>query len=278
MTVARIFCACLLGFSSIFAHAGTFSTWEQDGSASLINQGQILRLASDASNQSGAGWAPGTLDLASIMSNKANTFEALFSFRVSGSQPALLEGLGMSLMLTSDPLATFKSSAFGLSQFDDGIAFAFSPALNTGVSLQASQAGQAATVLTAVTPVSRVALNMLDSTAVNAKLTVSYSTVYKSWTMSLKMDDSRVGEAWKTVGFAQFSASSFTDLSEVHIGFGASTLNLSHANFDLLSFSAPGMTTVPTVPAPAVPEPETISLTLVALACLGLYSRRRAAR
>ena len=64
------------------AQAGTFSSWAKSGQSSLISGDNTVRLVSDTPGQAGAGWAPSSIDLSSIMSNQANYTEVLFSFKV----------------------------------------------------------------------------------------------------------------------------------------------------------------------------------------------------
>jgi PEP-CTERM motif len=246
------------------AQAGTFSSWAKSGQSSLISGGNTVRLVSDTPGQAGAAWAPGSIDLSSIMSNQANYTEVLFSFKVSGASPSASFKDGFSMMLSSGDVPVFKSSFLGLSQFDDGIAFAVDPAAGKATSLDVGSVATASTMLGASPVVS--GLNMLDSTQVDAKLRMSYSTVYNSWVMTLKMRDSGATSLWKQVAFAQYGAGTFTNPADVRVGFGASTLNGGSANFDIVAFQASAMAISP------VPEPGMAALCLVGL---GLFARVR---
>jgi hypothetical protein len=249
------------------AHAGTFSSWSTAGQSSLINGGNVVRLTSDVVGQSGAVWAPGSINLASIMSNQASYTEILFSFKVSGASASSSFKDGFSLMLSSGKVPAFSSSFLGLSQLSNGLAFGVDPAAGKAASLQVSSVANAPTVIAADTGVT--GLNMLDSTQVDAKLRVSYSTTYNSWVMSLKMRDSGATSLWKEVGFAQFGAGIFTAPADVHVGFGASTLSGGSANFDILAFQAAALTASP------VPEPDTATFCLLGLGLM-VQSRRSA--
>lgn len=251
------------------SQAATFSNWSVSGQAALGSDGNSVRLVADVAGQSGAVWAPGVLDLATLMGNQASYTEILFSFKVSGSSPAASLGDGLSLMLTSGTLPSFQSSMYGLGQFDDGVAFVIDPAAGKGASVAPASVALAATMVAGSNKPS--GLNMLDSKQVDARLRLSYSATYDAWVMSLKMRDSGATSLWKQVAFMQFdNASIFSAPTDVRVGFGASTLGGERAQFELVSFKASDLR-VTQVPEPAVP----LLITAGLLPVLVLVRRQR---
>ncbi len=275
MRLVTTFIVAVAAFGALPVQAATFTNWSQYGQSALISGGSAVRLVSDGASQSGAAWAPGSIDMGSIMANTANYTEILFSFRLSGAGAASTFGDGLSLMLGSGAVPAFQAGFLGLGQFDDGIAFVADPAAGKAASLQVGSVANAGTILNAGSTVS--GLNMLDARQVDAKLRLSYSATYNAWVMSLKMRDSGATSLWKQVAFAQLGSGAFASPADVRVGFGASTSAAEHANIDLIAFQANAMT-VPTSP---VPEPATAAFGAVGLALLARArqpARRRGAR
>lgn len=254
------------------AQAATFSNWDLNGSAALIDGGNTVRLTANQASQVGVTWGPGSLDLGALLTREEKKpVEVFFDFRVTGTGVPSNWGDGFAVFVSSQaPLAT-ASGAFGLNAFDDGMAFLIDPAANKALSRQAGATSDPTTTLAASKlKFGADKVDMLDSTLVHARLQFSW-VKDKGWTLNLSMDGSRPGEAWRTFATSTVSQSTFSDWSDVRIGFGASTLGGERANFDILSFSAQDMR----YPAAPVPEASTMALAMAGLGVLAWSARRR---
>lgn len=256
------------------AQAATFSNWDLNGSAALIDGGNTVRLTANQASQVGVTWGPGSLDLSTLLAGaEKKSVEVLFDFRVTGTGPSSSWGDGFGVFVSSQAPLDTASGAFGLSAFDDGMAFLIDPAANKALSRRAGATTDPAAALAASKlKFGADKVNMLDSTLVHAKLEFSWKAD-KGWTLNLSMNDSHPGKAWRTFATSVVSQSSFADWSDVRIGFGASTLGGERANFDILSFSAPDMR----YPAAPVPEASTMALAMAGLGVLAWSVRRRRA-
>lgn len=261
----------LLGGAS--AQAATFSNWDLDGSAALIEGGNTVRLTANQSSQVGVTWGPGSLNLSNLLAREEKKpVEVFFDFRVTGTGAQSGWGDGFAVFVSSQAPVGTASGAFGLNAFDDGMAFLIDPAANKALSRQAGASSDPVAALAASKlKFGADKVNMLDSMLVHAKLQFIWKD--KGWALNLSMDDSRPGEAWRTFATSTVSQSTFSDWSDVRIGFGASTLGGERANFDILSFSAPDMR----YPAAPVPEASTMALAVVGLGVLAWSARRRRA-
>lgn len=254
--------------------AATFSNWDLNGSAALIDGGNTVRLTANQANQVGVAWGPGSLDLSTLLTREGKkSVEVLFDFRVTGTGLSSTWGDGFAVFVSSQAPVGTASGAFGLNAFDDGMAFLIDPAANKALSRHAAVSRDPVASLAGLSAHIRTdKVNLLDSTLVHAKLQFAWKHDM-GWTLNLSMDDSRPGNAWRTFATSIISQGSFANWSDVRIGFGASTLGGERANFDILSFSAPDMR----YPAAPVPEASTMALAVAGLGVLAWSARRRRA-
>lgn len=265
-------CAALLWGSP--AQAATFSSWDLNGSAALIDGGNTVRLTANQASQTGVTWAPGVLDLGTLLTGAdKKPVDVLFDFRVTGTGASSTWGDGFGVFVSSQAPRDAASGAFGLNAFDDGMAFLIDPAANKALTRHAGAVSDPVTTLAdAKLKFGADKVDMLDSTRVHARLQFTWKSDI-GWKLNLSMSDSRPDATWRTFATSSISQQTFADWRDVRIGFGASTSGGERANFDILSFSAPDMR----YPAAPVPEASTMALAMAGLGVLAWSARRRRA-
>ncbi|RZL11789.1 MAG: PEP-CTERM sorting domain-containing protein [Rubrivivax sp.] len=258
-----------------FAQAGAFSSWDLNGSSSLVNSGDTIRLTDGAGADTGTAWMPGTIDLSTF--NAASVLTIEFDYKATAGGDAL------ALVLTSGGgMSPSPTGYLGLTGIDDGLLMALKPGSHAAGSVvlpYTPVAGLPATVAERVNGFADTRNengNMLADPeggggAMHARFQIKYEASYNRWVYQLSVAQPSSASFIK-VASAQSTtlASIFDDLGSVNIGFVASSTG-APATFDVVKFTV----NVPVTPAP-VPEPGTAVMGLLALMfAAGLAYRRR---
>lgn len=273
----KSFIAVALLVIAPFAQAGAFSSWDLNGSSSLINSGNTIRLTDGVGADTGTAWVPGTIDLSAFNAASVLTIEFDYKATAGGDALALVLTSGGGISPSPSP-----TGYLGLTGIDDGLLMALKPGAHAAGSVllpYTPVAGLPATVADRVNGFADTRNengNMLadpdgSGGAMHARFQIKYEAKYNRWVYQLSVAQPSSASFIK-VASAQSTtlASLFDDLGRVNVGFVASSSG-APATFDILKFTV----NVPVTPAP-VPEPATAAMALLGLMlAAGVAYRRR---